>query len=41
MKKLDALQVAVIEDDASLLRLYEVKFNGADFPIDFAGYQWL
>ena len=39
MKKLDALQVVVIEDDENLLRLYEVKFGSADFPIDFVGFK--
>jgi DNA-binding response OmpR family regulator len=39
MNKLAALEVVVIEDDESLLRLYEVKFEGADFAIDFAGFK--
>ena len=39
MNNLDALQVVVIEDDEDLLRLYEVKFRGADFPIDFVGFK--
>jgi DNA-binding response OmpR family regulator len=39
MNNLNALQVVVIEDDENLLRLYEAKFEGADFPIDFIGFK--
>ncbi len=39
MNKLDALQVVVIEDDENLLRLYEIRFANAGFPIDFTGFK--
>ena len=39
MYKRDELQVVVIEDDQDLLRLYEVKFKSANFPIEFIGFK--
>jgi DNA-binding NtrC family response regulator len=34
-----ALQVVVVEDDESLLRLYEIKFGSATFPILLSAFK--
>ena len=39
MENSNALNVVVIEDDESLLRLYEINFRQAQFPIAFNGFK--